>query len=151
MAETTYSNLIVQALEDQQVAVDALAAAKTAIAEAITAKGVSTPSTTKFNAMAAKINSIFQGRHVETGEITITSSWGKVLSLPLNFVPEELIMFTANDLLSSQYNNFNYLWQEKNSGGVYISVHTNSTGINVYKSSISKLQPYQEEPLHMKI
>ena len=128
MAETTYSNLIVQALEDQQAAVDALAAARTAIAEAITAKGVSTPSTTKFNAMAAKINSIFQGRYAESGEVTFTAPYNSfVVRLPITFIPTAMVLFSTDTNFYSP-SAHTYWYQDNINGGrrAYLSSGSNS-------------------------
>lgn len=128
MAETTNSNLIVQELENQQAAVDALAAARTDIAAAITAKGVSTPSTTKFNEMAAKINSIFQGRYAESGEVTFTAPYNYfVVKLPIAFVPTAMVLFSTDTSLYSPTTHV-YWYQDNINGGrrAYLSSGSNS-------------------------
>lgn len=95
MAETTYSDLIVQALQDQQAAIDALAAARTDIAAAITEKGVDTPSETKFSKMAAKIAGIKLGATIATGTLNIQTSNLKSMTIPCTFDPTIVVMFTT--------------------------------------------------------
>ena len=135
MAETTYSNLIVQALEDQQAAVDALAAARTAIAEAITAKGVSTPSTTKFNAMAAKINSIKLGATIATGTFYTEEYQPEAFTVPCSFSPTIFIMFTTASTNTGYDTNGYYLYMYYNGKvTLYNSLYNNS---NVYAKTIN--------------
>lgn len=95
MAETTYHDLIVQALQDQQAAVDALAAARTDIAAAITEKGVDTPSETKFSKMAAKIAGIKLGATIAAGTLNIQTYSLKSMTIPCTFDPTIVVIFTT--------------------------------------------------------
>lgn len=66
-----------------------------------------------------------------SGEITISSSYGKKLSLPINFVPRELVMFHT----PTSANSMSVIWwQEESSGGMYLYMNASSSSANTYKT-----------------
>lgn len=126
MAETTYSGLIAQVIENQRAAVAKLASDKADLADAITSKGVNTPISTPVGDMASKVRAIKLGASIANGIVHVSGS-AKTIEIPCSFVPTLLIMYykgSPNDA-SVQGSGWNIYAQ---SGTEYVASFVESAG-----------------------